>query len=114
MHQVNIQTKDDYAQVKISNEVISTIIGTAVHEVEGVTPFVEHSNNFIHRKINFSKGVHIRILDDVVSCIIDLSVDQNVNVVKISKEVQNKIITTVETMTGLEVGAVDINIINIQ
>ncbi len=114
MNHVNIHTKDDYGKINIANDVISTIIGTAVHEVEGVTPFVDNSNHLIHRKINFSKGVKITVLDGVVGCVIDLAVDANVDVVKVSKEVQKKVVNTVEIMTGLEVGAVDINLIDVE
>ncbi len=114
MNDVNISAKGEHGQINISNDVIKTIIGTAMHEVEGVVAPVDHSNSFINRKINFSRGVKIQILDDVVSCVVDIAVELNFDVIKVSKNVQKKIVNTVETMTGLEVGAVDVNIIEVE
>ncbi len=114
MNEQNFKAKGEHGQIHIANDVIATIIGTAMHEVDGVVAPVDHSNSLINRKINYTRVVKISLLDDVVSCKVEIGVGLNHDVVNVSKEVQKKIVNTVETMTGLEVGAVDINVIEVE
>ena len=60
-----------------------------------------------------SKGVRVKVDENTV--VIDLSIvlRMNENIVKISNKVQDKVKTTVENMTGMEVAGVNVNISNV-
>ncbi len=116
MNEININGNSDFGKINISNEVIAIIVGTAIGEVDGVISPIEQNGGtlqFINRKINFAKGVKIEVLDNVVSCDVDVVLKAGTKIIDVSSKVQEKIVTTIETMTGLEVGAVDVNVINI-
>lgn len=97
--------------VKISNEAIAIIAGTAAQEVEGVlTPAGEDGER---GKRNFAKGVKVGVTGDRakvarVKVAINISVREGYGISEVSAAVQRKVKTAIETMTGMFVAAVDV------
>ena len=60
-----------------------------------------------------SKGVHVDVAENNVMIDVAIILRMNENIINISKKVQDKIKTTVENMTGLEVANVNVNISNV-
>ena len=100
-------------QIQIADEVIAIIAGAAAAEVEGVTAVagapVESIAGLFGKK-NLAKGVRVSIEDGVAAIDIEIAVKYGAKLRAAAQEVQNKVKTAVETMTGLTVETVDINI----
>ena len=103
-------------QIQIADEVIAIIAGTASLEVEGVycasgsatDSFVE----FFGKK-NQSKGVRVTADSGEVSIEVDIVVEFGYKVQEVALAVQKKVKSAVETMTGLEVMLVNVDITGI-
>lgn len=117
MNEIKINESSEFGTVKISNEVLALIVGTATREVEGVYSPVQNGQTGITDfvgKINLGKGVQVEVIDDVVNVNIDVAVKFGVKIPKVTKAIQEKVVSAVETMTGLEVGDVNIRVFNIE
>ena len=92
--------------VMISEEVVSTIVIHAIEEVEGVAP-VPVRNDLLNKR----KLVKIVIAENN-----DLSIDCTIyvkfgnSVVEVAKAVQQNIIDSVESVTGVKVVSVNVNV----
>ena len=117
---VNEQMTQDSANVEIasnlviSEDVIGIIAGLAAAEVDGVSGmslgFVDGINQIIGGNKKYSKGVKIAL--DGKDVVIDLYVivKYGVRIPDIAFSIQNSVKTSVETMTGLNVKSVNINV----
>lgn len=107
-----VQT-DGIGEVVISEEVIATIAALAAVEVKGVVSMVGTMPNEIIEKLGMkklSKGVKVEILDDELTIDLALNIKENVIIPDVSAEVQNKVKSAVEMMTGYPVAAVNIRV----
>ena len=110
------QVQDD-GSVMISEDVIATIVAHAVSEVEGVVGLdvkpVADIAELIGKK-NWGKGVKIIISeDDAVTINCNVTVAYGHSVVDVAKAAQNAISSAVESMTGVEICAVNVNVCGI-
>ena len=110
------QVQDD-GSVMISEDVIATIVAHAVSEVEGVVGLdvkpVADIAELIGKK-NWGKGVKIIISeDDAVTINCNVTVAYGYSVVDVAKAAQNAISSAVESMTGVEICAVNVNVCGI-
>ena len=96
---------NNFGQVKISNDVIATIAGLAALEVEGV-----EANTTFTDKILKNNGVKIQIEEEEVSLDVMVMIDYGVSIPDIAFKIQENVKNTVETMTGLVVKSVNINV----
>ena len=103
--------------VMISEDVVATIIEHAVHEVEGVVGLSTKPGADIAELIgkkSWGKGMKITIAEENV-----LHVDCNVvvaygqSVVAVAKAIQEAITAALESMTGVKVAGVNVNICGI-
>ena len=100
-------------QIQIADEVVGVIATTAALEVEGVVAgggkaFVERFGKKGHTKCaKITKDTDEAVLD------MDIIVNFGTKVQNAAKEVQEKVKTTVETMTGLTVAAGNVSICGI-
>lgn len=100
-------------QIQIADEVIAIIAGAAAAEVEGVMAVagatVESIASLFGKK-NIAKGVKVNIEDGEASIAIEIAVKYGTRLRAAAVEVQSKVKNAVETMTGLTVNSVDVNI----
>lgn len=100
-------------QVKIADEVLAVIAGTAAMEVNGVAGLGGHFTNdiagMLSRK-NLSKGIAISVDGSDVAVSVDISVKAGMKIQEVSQEVQGKVKTAIETMTGLSVTEVNVSV----
>lgn len=95
--------------VKIADEVLDQIAIQAANDVYGV--YEENSDeSFIHSLQAKSTKTSIRNVDGNLVIDLDLGLDKNVNVRKTVKKIQENVKNVVETMTGLMVSKVNVNI----
>lgn len=107
---------DGMGQVQISNEVVTIIAGLAATEVKGVASMVGNITNELVSRLgikNLSKGVKISIDNNTVNVDLALNLDYGYSIPKTCGQVQEKVKTAIESMTGLEVENVNIKIANV-
>ena len=99
--------------VKIADDVVAVIAGLAATEVKGVEAMAGNISNELMSKMGvkrLSKGVKVEVLDKRVKADLNLIVEYGYNIPAISQKVQEKVKSTIENMTGLEVTDVNIRI----
>lgn len=104
----------DNGTVMISEDVIAAIVAHTVNEVEGVAGLTGKAladiSDFIGKK-NWGKGMKINIdQDDVLSIDCDITVKYGQSVVSVAKAVQESVTNALESMTGVSVASVNVNI----
>ena len=101
--------------VMISEDVISTIVSTAISEVEGVIGTSSKTGADLPELLGKrGKGIRITIGHDnevYVDCNVILSYGQSV--VAVAKAVQDAVCGALESMTGVTVAAVNVNVCGI-
>lgn len=97
--------ENNFGQVKISNDVVSTIANLAALEIEGV-----ESNTTFTDKILKNNSVKIQIENEEVNLDVAVMVAYGVSVPELALQVQENVKNTVETMTGLNVSQVNIHV----
>ena len=115
-HTSTIELKDGYGEVKIADEVVAIIAGLAASEVKGVASMAGNATRDLIEKMGFkslTKGVKIQIEDQEVNVAMNVNLKYGFNVPETSTEIQDKVKTAVETMTGLTVTGVNIKIVNV-
>lgn len=111
-----IQEVDGIGEVKIADEVVTIIAGLAATEVEGVASMAGNITNEVVGKLgmkSLSKGVKVTVLEGVVSVELTLNIEFGKNILETSKKVQEKVKSSIENMTGLEVADVNIHIASV-
>ncbi len=108
---------EDVGQVQIADEVVAVIAGLAATETDGVAKMSGNITNEIVSKLGMkklSKGVKVVITGTQVDVTLNLVLNYGVSIPKTSQEVQDKVKSAIETMTGLTVSEVNIRIAGIQ
>ena len=106
-----VYEKDEHGQIVIADEVVAIIAGIAATEVKGVDyMYGGWSGEIISRMgiRDLAKGVSISIEDDHVSVKLSLNVKYGYSIPDVSRNVQDKVASAIESMTGLSV--LDVNI----
>ena len=112
----NIHESINIGAVHISDEVVAIIAGLAATEIEGVQSMAGNITNELVSKLgmkNLSKGVKVTISDDSVEVSLALNIKYGYEIPAVSKKVQDKVKSAIETMTGLTVTAVNIKIVSL-
>ena len=97
-----------HGQVKIANDILDQLAIRACKEIYGVHSSDE-SNNKINLQNQNPKAV-ISFLEDKLNIDLTVYLDKNVNVRKTVKDIQENVVRIIETMTGLSVARVNVNI----
>ncbi|MGE5544572.1 MAG: Asp23/Gls24 family envelope stress response protein [Bacillota bacterium] len=106
----------DIGAIRIAEEVVSTIAGLAAVEVEGVAAMsgslTAGLTEILGRK-NLSKGVKVEVGESEAAIEAFIVVEFGFPIPGVAKAVQNQIKSAVETMTGLNVTAVNIHVVGV-
>ena len=106
----------DGGNVMISEDVITTIVEHTLTDVEGVDSLSTKPGADIADLIgkNWGKGMKIQIAEDnSVSISCNVTVKYGYSVVDMAKNVQNALTGAVESMTGVKVTVVNVNVCGI-
>ena len=100
--------------LNISEDVIGIIAGLAASEVDGIAGmtlgFVDGINQILGSNKKYSKGVKIDLDGKKVTIDLFVNVKYGVKIPDVAWAAQTAVKNSVETMTGLEVVAVNINV----
>ncbi len=116
IHTSTIVTEGSFGEVKIADEVVAIIAGLAASDVEGLASL---SGGLTRDKIekvsmrSLGKGVRVQVQDGEVKVAMNVNVCYGYSVPDVSAEVQDKVKTAIETMTGLEVTGVNIKVVSV-
>ena len=106
-----IQDDSSMGEVKIADEVVAIIAALAATEVEGVASMAGNITNELVGKLgmkNLSKGVKVDVTEEHVSVDLSLNIRYGYSIPSVSEQVQEKVSTAIENMTGLTV--LDVNV----
>lgn len=100
----------EFGQVKISTDVISSIVAIAVEETEGFKMVKTLVDKIISKnqsvKVSFNENGNLILT-------VDISVEYGLKIHKEIPKVQDNIINNLEMMTGLKVDELNINVNNL-
>ena len=112
-----ISQMQDNGSVMISEDVVATIVMQAMKDVEGVVSLSAKPGadiaDIIGKK-NWGKGVRIEIAEDnalTIDC--DVQIGYGQSVLTVAQAVQTTVTSQVESMTGVKVSAVNVNVCGI-
>ena len=106
-------TSDGTTDIKISNDVVASIAGVAVSEVEGVYSMAGGLSGITEvfgGKKNLSKGIKVEVGEKETKIDVNIIVEYGVRIPDVAFEIQSRVKKAVETMTGLKVSGVNIHV----
>lgn len=115
-HVSTIELDDGSGEVRISDEVIAIIAGLAASEVEGVASMAGNVTRDLIERLgvkSLSRGVRILVSENAVKAALNVNLKYGYNVPDTCAQIQDKVKTAIETMTGLHVTEVNIKIVNV-
>ena len=107
-------TPSDRGNIKISEEVITSIASIAVSETEGadqITNPISDIAGFLGKKQ--SKGIKVAFVYDNVEIDITCQTKFGHSVYEVAKDIQENVKSSVESMTGLTCTAINVSITGI-
>ena len=100
--------------IKISSDVIAVIAGVAVSEVQGVFGmaggFAGGITEVLKGKKNLAKGIKVDTTDNKAKIDVNIIVEYGARIPDVAFEIQNRVKTAVENMTGLKVDEVNVHV----
>lgn len=104
---------NEYGAIKIADEVVSVIAGLAASEVDGVAAMSggwgANLGELLGKK-NLAKGVKVEVDGDSVSIEVFVVVQFGFPIPRVAAGVQQSVKQAVESMTGLNVNAVNVHV----
>ncbi len=103
----------DYGQIKIADEVVGIIAGLAATEVKGVAGMsggIAGGIAEILGRKNLNKGVKVEVGEKEAAIDLYIIVEYGAKIPEVAWEIQESVKSAVETMTGLNVVEVNINV----
>lgn len=103
--------------VQVSNDAIAAIAGIAATEIEGVASMAGNITNELVSKIGvktLSKGVKVVVEEGNVYVDLSINIAYDHNIPEVSKKVQERVKTVLESMTGLNVAEVSVKIAGVK
>ncbi len=112
-----IYEDNDGNTVQISEDVIASIAAMSMKDVKGVCAVSAGVKTGIMEKLGWedlAKGVTVEILEDGVIVDVVISVNFDKKIMEVSKEVQEKIQSTIKDMTDMDVIAVNVRVAGVK
>ncbi|OCL26957.1 alkaline-shock protein [Orenia metallireducens] len=107
------EVENGVGSIKIANEVVGIIAGLAATEVEGVAGMsggIAGGIADILRKNNLSKGVRVEVGETEAAVDLYTIMKYGVKIPEVSREIQENVKRSIESMTGLDVVEVNVHV----
>jgi uncharacterized alkaline shock family protein YloU len=111
------QQSDEIGNVSFANDVLAIIAGLAASEIEGVAGMSGGLAGGIAEMLgrkNLAKGIKITVNDKLIAVDINMIVTYGFKLHEVSRNVQANVVKAIETMTGLSVERVNVNVLGVQ
>lgn len=115
-----IYENDALGDVRIADEVIAIIAGISAMDVEGVVSMAGNGKSLQKEIISrlgnkvLSKGVKIHMEEGRVRADLSVVLDYGCSIPEVTEAIQEKVKSSIETMTGLEVEAVNVQVADVK
>lgn len=113
----NVKNEMEMGIVKISDEVVEVIAGLAASEIDGIegmsATLVGGITQMLSGKKNASKGVKVNVGEESATIDLYVVVKYGVKIQEVAEKVQENVKKSVESMTGLNVSAVNVYVQNV-
>ena len=100
--------------IQIASDVIAVVAGVAVSEVEGVYSmaggFAGGITEVLKGKKNLAKGIKVETNENKAKIDVNIIVEYGARIPDVAFEIQNRVKTAVENMTGLTVEEVNVHV----
>ena len=108
-----VSRSDELGNIHISEEVLAAIAAAAALEVEGVSGLAANLGSDIAEllgKKNLAKGVRVKMEEDKVEVELSVLMAYGYTIPEMGKSIQEGVKNAIESMTGLEVACVNVNV----
>lgn len=108
-----VSRSDELGNIHISEEVLAAIAAAAALEVEGVSSLAANLGSDIAEllgKKNLAKGVRVKMEEDKVEVELSVLMAYGYTIPEMGKSIQEGVKNAIESMTGLEVASVNVNV----
>lgn len=108
-----ISCRAENGSINISEDVISTMVRTAITEIDGVAGISNTAGAELAELIGIktvSKGIKVQIVDDTIKVDAVILVRYGCNIVNVAKEVQNSVTEAVQAITGIDKAEVNVHV----
>lgn len=108
-----ISCKAENGSINISEDVISTMVRTAITEIDGVAGISNTAGAELAELIGIktvSKGIKVQIVDDTIKVDAVILVRYGCNIVNVAKEVQNSVTEAVQAITGIDKAEINVHV----
>ena len=115
-----IYENDALGDVRIADEVIAIIAGISAMDVEGVVSMAGNGKSLQKEIISrlgnkvLSKGVKIHMEEGRVRADLSVVLEYGCSIPEVTAAIQEKVKSSIETMTGLEVEAVNVQVADVK
>ncbi len=103
---------EDFCTIRISPGVLATIAGLTAVEVPGVLRtagrFAGGVGRLVRRDNDPSRGVRVRIKEDVVHLDIRVVVEQGADLVRVGSQIQREVAEAIDKMVGVPVAEINV------
>ena len=108
-----ISCKAENGSINISEDVISTMVRTAITEIDGVAGISNTAGAELAELIGIktvSKGIKVQIVDDTIKVDAVILVRYDCTIVSVAKDVQNSVSEAVKAITGIDKTEVNVHV----
>lgn len=108
-----ITCQEANGSINISEEVITSLVRSAVSDIEGVSGFSGTAGSELAELIGLktvNKGVKVQFEDEKIVVDIIITVTYGYNIVNIAKTVQEKLIAVMQSTTGIDKAEVNVHV----
>lgn len=111
-----VKNQDKVDKIRISEEVVATIAGIAASEVQNLASMsgglVDGIAGILGRK-NLGKGIKVEMKENLVDIELSIIMQYGCKIHEVSRDIQTRVREAVEGMTGMQVTAVNINVLGV-
>ena len=103
----------ELGSINISEDVISSIVKSAIAEIDGVAGLSNTAGAELAERIGLktvSKGVKVQFVDDRIIIDLIINVVFGCNIVNTAKSVQEKLISVVQDTTGIDKADINVHV----
>ncbi len=114
---VVLKADDSIGAVQIADDVVAMIASLATTEVEGVSAMAGNITNELMSKVgmkSLTKGVKVDVIENNVTVDLAVTMEYGYNIPVTCQQVQQKVKTAIENMTGLTCSDVNIRIAGVK
>lgn len=109
----NVSALSDKGSINYANDVIAKIAALAANEIEAVVGMSGGSLQEMLGVKNLTKGIKVTLSNNVAQVEINVVIQYGAKIHEVCIDIQTSIIKAIESMTGLSVKAVNVNVTGI-